>query len=112
MAPWPLPTSSAEGPAVPPGCALVLPGPVADPVAALRDGDCAAVVVADYQQIVIQALESCLVAMDREIVHRPVYEAPPRCVTRQRDSLAKFAADWARWIGAENGPQHEAGSSP
>lgn len=107
MGSWPLHVADEGRPLLPPGCALVLPGPLADPVGAIRSGKCQALVVAeDYRQIVTQALEMCLLSVDQQIVHRRVLEVPARRVTRQ--TLPEFARDWALWSGAAD----ERGAAP
>jgi hypothetical protein len=104
---WPVQHPDDGRPLLPPGCALVLPGPVPDCQQQLATDRCRAVVVADYDAIVTRAMEMCVITLDHEIVQIPVFEAPPRWVTRA--SLSEFQRDWAAWTGAPREPP-EAGS--
>ncbi|MHC4429304.1 MAG: substrate-binding domain-containing protein [Planctomycetota bacterium] len=108
---WSLQLPDDGRPLLPSGCALVLPGPLADPVSAIRSGRCQALVIAkDYQEIVTQALEMCLLVLDQQMVHRRFFEVPTRCVTLQ--TLTGFEEDWASWTGADAKPQAPASDTP
>lgn len=94
---WPVGPADDGRPLMPEGCALVLPGPIPDFDKLLTSGRCAAVVMADYHQIVTTALQACMLSAQQEIVHRRVYEAPLTTVTVQ--TLPRFRSRWAAWTG-------------
>ncbi|MCH7813898.1 MAG: substrate-binding domain-containing protein [Planctomycetes bacterium] len=95
---------------LPPKCSLVLPGPVADAVQALRDGRCQAMVVADYHEIVTRALQVCVLSLQGQPVLRPTFEAEVRIVTTS--NLAPFARDWARWTAWPIDGAEQEGAGP
>jgi len=108
---WPVDGANDGAPLLPEGCVLVLPGLPADPVGAIRSGRCQALVLAkDYRQIVRRALEMCLLSLDRQVVHRRVFEAPAEVVTRQ--TVDEFERQWAAWTGAADEPPGGPGGAP
>lgn len=93
-----------QGRLLPPGCMLVVPGPLPELAREITTGRCQAVIVPDYDGIVTRALEMCMVALDGQIPTIRDYNAPLSRVTRA--SLAEFEAQWARWTAGAEPSKH------
>jgi ribose transport system substrate-binding protein len=96
MGGWPL-LHRPDGRLLPPGCMLVMPGPVPEMAEHIRAGRCNAAIVADYGDMVTRALEMCVVVLDWRLPAIRDYSAPLRQV--KRSNLPEFEAQWARWTG-------------
>ncbi|MCP4247024.1 MAG: sugar ABC transporter substrate-binding protein [bacterium] len=95
MEAWSLLAPDDGRPLLPAECRLVVPGPVVDPVQALRSGRCQAMVVANYHEIVTRALETCIMSLEEHPLLRPTIDAEVRILNAS--NLAAFERDWARW---------------
>lgn len=80
---------------LPEGCVMVTYNPLPDNWRFLEDGTCSAIIGADYGQVAVHAVRTCITAISGEAPKIPSYVAPAITVTA--DNLHKFRSRWFEW---------------
>jgi len=80
---------------LPEGCVMVTYNPLPDNWRFLEDGTCSAIIGADYGQVAVHAVRTCITAIGGEPPKIPTYVAPAITVTA--DNLHRFRSRWFAW---------------